>query len=143
MRVLLQDWLVYSPFGPKYDWIPFAGQFGGHRPFDGHAVVVALTVVLPGLVWLALALDRLRTRRPTLPVALVIASVLLFVVVVPAAVEVDYASAGRSIIPLVLGVVLWLPDLRATPRFRPRPVRGAIWLLTVIWFGVVLALTSL
>ncbi len=141
-RSFLQAWLGGSPFGTPYDWIPFQGIWH-YWPFDGHAVVVLLAVVLPGLVWLALALGRLASGRPSLPLFMVIVSVFLFVVLVPSAVEVDYESAGRTITALVLAVILWLPDLRVEPRFRPRLVDGAIWLLTPVWFLVVLALAAL
>ena len=141
-RSFLQAWLGGSPFGTPYDWIPFQGIWND-RPFDAHSVVVLLAVVLPGLLWLALALLRLASGKPTLPLFMVIVSVVLFVVLVPSAVEVVYESAGRTITALVLAVILWLPDLRAEPPFRPRLVDGAIWLLTPAWFLIVLALAAL
>ncbi|HEX4521214.1 MAG TPA: hypothetical protein VH063_16655 [Gaiellaceae bacterium] len=141
-RGFLQWWLGGSPFGTPYDWVPFQGIWH-YWPFGGRAVVVLLAVVLPGLVWLVLALDRLRSGRPTLPQFMVIVSVLLFVVLVPSAVEAVYESAGRTITSLVLAVILWLPDLRASPPYRPRLVDGAIWLLTPVWFLIVLALAAL
>ena len=141
-RSFLQAWLGGSPFGTPYDWIPFQGIWNA-RPFDRHSVVVLLAVVLPGLAWLALALGRLASGKPSLPLFMVIVSVVLFVVLVPSAVEVVYESAGRTISALVLAVILWLPDLRAEPRFRPRLVEGAIWLLTPAWFLIVLVLAAL
>jgi hypothetical protein len=141
-RSFLQAWLGGSPFGTPYDWIPFQGIWH-YWPFDAHAAVVLLAVVLPGLLWLALALVRLGSGKPSMPLFMVIASVVLFVVLVPSAVEAVYESAGRTITALVLAVILWLPELRTEPRFSPRLVTAGIWLLTPVWFLIVLALAAL
>jgi hypothetical protein len=136
LRWWLGSWDHEGPF-PSF---PFGGFFAW--PFDSRRVVVLLGVVVPGLAWLALTAGAALRDRLTLPLALVIANVLLYVVFLPARAYVDYSGAGRSSAGVVLAALLALPALRVAVGTRSLAVRSAIALLTPAWFLLALLVAS-
>jgi hypothetical protein len=86
-------------------------------PWTGDDVTDLVTVILPAVIWVGIAIVVLR-RQPTLGPLFLLANVAVFVVFVPTPIAVDYSSLGRASIGVVLGVFLTLP--RLAPAFGAR-----------------------
>jgi hypothetical protein len=78
-------------------------------PWSAEDVVDLLTVVLPAVVWAAIAIALLR-RKATVAPWFVLANVAVFVVFLPSSVAVEYISMGRAAIGIVLAVMIALPQ---------------------------------
>jgi hypothetical protein len=118
--------------------IPLHGILS-YRPFDAQHRLIVLTVVLPALALGAGALPLLRERAARIPALLLVVNVLLYVVFLPATVDVDYGAAGRAAIGVVLAAAYCVPYWRLDLRHRLRvPIAAAVALsLTIVWFLVV------
>jgi hypothetical protein len=138
-------WLGHWPTESPFTTVPFQG-LDFYWPFDTAHVLVLLTVVIPGLVWLALGVLSVRVNGPSLPAALAIANTLVFVVFLPNVVYFNYESAGRASTPIALSAILLLPSLRRLPRPQLGLVRSAagvgVLLLTPLWMVVALIVTG-
>ncbi len=91
--------------------------------------------MIPAVVWLVLALVAWRAVSLTLPAAILILSVLWFVIFLPTEIYGDYLSAGRASTPVALSALLSLPSLRALPRPHPAAVRAGLLLLSPVWLA--------
>ena len=78
-------------------------------PWSAEDVVDLLTVVLPAVVWAAIAIVLLR-RKATVAPWFVLANVAVFVVFLPSSIAVEYISMGRASIGIVLAVLIALPQ---------------------------------
>jgi hypothetical protein len=97
-------------------------------PWTGDDVTDLLTVILPAVIWAAIAIVVLR-RKPALGPLFVLANVAVFVVFVPTPIAVDYSSLGRASIGVVLGVFLTLPQLAPALGARAQLARSTL----VLW----------
>jgi hypothetical protein len=120
--------------GFLYSLVPFHGQVG-QWPWSGENVSDLFVVVLPALVWAAIAVILLR-RRWTLEPWFVLANVLVFVVLLPTEVSVDYGGMGRAAIGVVLAALLVLPQVKEYFLDRPRAIWGAVALWTLPYYLV-------
>jgi len=94
-------------------------------PWAGGDVTNLFTVVLPALIWAAIAVALLR-RKLTLEPWFVLANVAVFVVFLPTPIGVDYGSLGRASIGVVLAALVTLPQVATSLGERARLVRGAL-----------------
>src|SRR5207244_11862675 len=94
-------------------------------PWSGEDVTNLLSVVLPALIWAAIAIALLR-RKVTLEPWLVLANVAVFVVFLPTPIAVDYGSLGRAAIGIVLATLVMLPQLTALSGARWALARAAL-----------------
>jgi len=136
-RIVVSAWL-HQPTqeqGSGATWlVPFHG-LAASWPFDAQHWLIATTVVLPAVV-AALAVCRRRVLRAS-PVAagLLVANVLLVVVFLPEAVDVDFAAASRAAAGVALASVYALPALAAAGAGRAQLLAGA-FLLSIGWYLV-------
>jgi hypothetical protein len=117
--------------------IPFHA-IANQWPWTGEDVTNLLTVLLPALVWSAIAIVLL-WRKMTVGPLFVLANVAVFVVFVPAPIAIDYGSLGRASIGVLLAALLTLPQATAVLQEQMRLVRSTF----VLWslpFWVVLAI---
>jgi len=117
--------------------VPFHA-LGAQWPWTGEDVTNLITVVLPALLWSAIALALLR-RKLTIEPWFVLANVAIFVIFLPNPIAVDYGSLGRASIGVVLAALLTLPQVATILPTRGRFARGTlalwslpVWLLTAI-----------
>src|SRR5256885_8693139 len=108
--------------------IPFHGIVS-YWPFDPQHRLIVLTVILPTLAAAAAAI--LLFRRAPVAAALLLVNALLYVVFLPASVDVDYGAAGRAAIGVVLAALYCLPAWRA----RGFAGVGAVAAGAVAWSG--------
>src|SRR4029077_19175388 len=103
-RIAVTAWLHQSTqeVGHERGWVLPLHGIWSWWPFDGDHWVIALTVVLPALVVAAGAVVLLRSRRCIVPAGLLLVNVLLYVVWLPRAVDIDDAAASRAAIGVVL-----------------------------------------
>jgi hypothetical protein len=113
-------------------FLPFNGQVG-QWPWSGENVADLFVVVLPALVWAAIAVGLLR-RRWGLEPFFVLANVLVFVVLLPTSVCVDYGGMGRSAIGIVLAVLVALPLVTTYFADRSRTALSAVALWTLPYY---------
>jgi hypothetical protein len=100
-------------------------------------------VVLPGLFWFALAVWVGIRHRLTLPLALVVLNVVLFVVWLPPASYFNYLASGRASTGLVLAAVLATPSLLSLRGAEAAATRVGLLLLTPIWLVAGIGLAAL
>jgi hypothetical protein len=79
-------------------------------PWDSENVSTLLTVFLPAMIWVAIAVMLLK-RRITVGPLFVLANVAVFVVFLPTPIAVDYGSLGRASLGLVLAALITLPQV--------------------------------
>jgi hypothetical protein len=110
----------------------------GQWPWSGEDVTNFLSVVVPALIWAAIAIALLRRKR-TLEPWFVLANVAVFVVFLPTPIAVDYGSLGRASIGIVLAALLTLPQVEVSLGEKARLARStlALWSLP---FYLVLAI---
>ena len=116
--------------------IPFHG-IASYWPWHGQHLLILGAVVVPTVVSVLAAAAVLR-RQPGHPAAwLVLLNAAAFVIFLPVPVDVDYGSAGRAAIGVILSWIYFIPTLRAQ---IPRPrfvVRSTAFLWSAVWFLVV------
>jgi hypothetical protein len=115
--------------GVAYSLVPFHA-IAAQWPWSAEDVVDALTVVLPALVWAAIAIVLLRRKSSVAP-WFVLANVAVFVICLPSSVAVEYISMGRASIGIVLAVLIALPQATKLlgERSRIRFAALALWSL--------------
>jgi hypothetical protein len=144
-RHVVTLWLSHPPIqeypanGPAhgfvYALVPFHG-LAAQWPWSADDVSNMLTVVVPGLLWAALAIRALR-RKLSLEPWFVLANVLVFVVWLPTPVSVDYGSMGRAAIGIVLASLVALPQVKAVLRDNPRGLHRALALWSLPYYLVI------
>jgi len=107
-------------------------------PWTGEDVTNLLTVLLPALVWSAIAIVLL-WRKMTVGPLFVLANVAVFVVFVPTPIAIDYGSLGRASIGVLLAALLTLPQATAVLQEKAGLVRRS-FMLWSLPFWVVLAI---
>ena len=110
-------------------------------PWTGEDVLDLLTVVLPALVWSAIAIALLR-RKLTLEPWLVLANVAVFLVFLPTPIAVDYGSMGRASIGVVLAALIMLPQVTASLGERARTARSTLALWSLPYYLVLAILLN-
>ena len=114
--------------------IPFHG-IASFWPFDPQHRLIVLTVILPTLAVAAAAM--LLFRRAPVAAALLLVNALLYVVFLPASVDVDYGAAGRAAIGVVLAALYCLPAWRARGFAGMGAVAAGAVAWSVGWYLVV------
>ena len=140
-RYALDQWLGTGIQEVGLTPVPFGGF--AKWPFDQTHVLVLLTVIVPGVVWLALSAWATVRSRVTFALALVAANAALFVVWLPPDVYENFGSAARALIGLSLAAVLAYPSLLRFSRPRGPIVVGALMLLTIGWATVAAGVAAL
>ena len=108
-------------------------------PWSAEDVVDLLTVVLPAVIWAAIAIVLLR-RKVTVAPWFVLANVAVFVVFLPSPVAVEYISMGRAAIGIVLAVLIALPQATKLLGERSRIRFGALALWSLPYYLLVAGL---
>jgi hypothetical protein len=88
-------------------------------------------VIVPALVWLAIAGWTALTARFDAAAALLVTNVAVFVVWLPVDAYIDLRTAYRVLVPIVISSLLLLPRLRH--RLRDDLLFGAVFSLTLPW----------
>jgi len=122
--------------GLLYSLVPFHAYAGHWLPPSGDDVKNFLAVVLPGLVWAAIALAVLLRKRSVEP-WFVLVNVAVFVVLLPTDVVVDYGSMGRAAIAIVLAVLVSLPRVADALPQRWRTVQRSLVLWSLPYYLVI------
>jgi hypothetical protein len=127
--------------GLLYSLVPFHAYADQWVPPSGEDVTNLLAVVLPGLVWAAIAVAVLRRKR-TIEPWFVLANVAAFVVFLPTSPAVDYASMGRAAIGIVLAVLVSLPRVAESLRERWTVAQRALALWSLPYYLVLAILLN-
>lgn len=113
-RLAIRAWLGSAtqerPGGGLGALVPFHA-FASWWPWSGPQILVLLAVVVPTLLALATAALSWSAGCERLPIFLLTANALAFVVFVPAPVAVDYGAEGRAAVGVVLSLVYCFPML--------------------------------
>lgn len=137
-RSVISSWLAKSTQerGSGLSWaIPLHGLLTYWRFDEQHWLVVG-AVVMPLLIVTIAALFKGLLRRAPVAMGLLLASVLLFIVFLPKEVYVDYASAARAALGVVLAAIFCVPAfVRAGT--RRLPLATGSFLLSLGWYLVV------
>jgi hypothetical protein len=120
--------------------VPFHA-IAGQWPWTGEDVTNLLTIVLPALIWAAIAIALLQ-RKLTLEPWFVLANVAVFVVFVPTTIAVDYGSLGRAAIGVVLAALTMLPQVGNLGGARARIARSTLALWSLPFYLVVAILLN-
>lgn len=140
-RLVISFWL-HEPtqeVGHERGWILPLHGIWSWWPFDGVHWVIVLTVTLPALAAGGGALFLLRRRSCVIAAGLLLVNVLLYVVWLPRAVEIDYSAASRAAVGIVLAALFCLPAWWGELRARAPVVVGA-FALSIGWYLIVAAL---
>jgi hypothetical protein len=129
------------PGGGLTSLIPLHG-LASYWPWHGQHLLILGTVVVPTVASVIGALLVLRHRLGDPGPWLVLANAAAFVFFLPAPVDIDYGSAARAAIGVVLAWIYCLPALRATADTFAIVRLGAV-LWSAMWFVVVGAALSL
>jgi hypothetical protein len=136
-RLVITSWLATptQERGSGLGWaVPFYGLSTYWRFDEQHWLVVG-AIVLPLLAVAIAALYKGLPRRDPVATGLLLASVLLFVVFLPEEVYVDYASAARAAIGVVLAAIFLVPAFVAAG-LRRRSLVGGSFLLSLGWYFI-------
>jgi hypothetical protein len=114
--------------------IPFHGIVS-YWPFDPQHHLIALTVILPTLAVAVGAL--LLLRRAPVAAVLLLVNVLLYVVFLPASVDVDYGAAGRAAIGVMLAALYCLPAWQPRGPMRAAALGAGAFAWSIGWYLVV------
>jgi hypothetical protein len=126
--------------GVLYSLVPFPA-IAGQWPWSGEDVANFLTVVLPALLWAAIAIAVLWRKRSVEP-WFVLANVLVFVIFLPTPIAVDYGSMGRAAIGLVLAVLVLLPRVEELLPERWSTAQRALALWSLPYYLVLAVLLN-
>jgi hypothetical protein len=120
------------PAQVQLEWIPFAGILA-HWPWEGHRLLEVDSIVLPGLICLGMGLWALRRRLLTVELVALLANIVLFVALLPAASYTDLFASARITTGVVLGALYCVPLFdRLTRGKRTWLVAvGLLWLMFV------------
>jgi hypothetical protein len=129
-KLFLLVWLgdLGVPPDMRFEVVPFAGILA-HWPWEGHQVIIVETVILPALICAGMGIWALARRQWQVEVVTLLANVLLFVVLLPAASYTDHFAAAR----ITIGVIL--AALYCVPAFDELTRGQRLWLLaaTSLW----------
>jgi hypothetical protein len=122
--------------------VPFHA-LAGQWPWNGKDVTDLLTVVVPALLWAAIAVSLLR-RKLSIGPFLIIANVAVFVIFVPTPIAIDYGSLGRASIGVLLAVLFTLPLVEPAFGDRARVLRNSLGLWSLpVWLVLSILLNAL
>jgi hypothetical protein len=140
-RLVVALWLgkPTQEVGHERGWILPLHGIWSWWPFDGVHWLIVLTVTLPALAAAGGALVLLRRRRCLVPAGLLLANVLLYVVWLPRAVNVDEAAASRAAVGVILAALYCLPAWWRWSRGRLLVATGAA-AGSLAWFLLAAAL---
>jgi hypothetical protein len=140
-RLVVALWLNESTqeVGHERGWVLPLHGIWSWWPFDGAHWLIVLAVTLPALAAGAGALVLLRRRRCLVPAGLLLVNVLLYVVWLPRAVNIDEAAASRAAIGVVLAALYCLPVWWRWSRGRLLVVAAAV-AGSLGWFLIAAAL---
>jgi len=128
-RLLLDRWLGTGLQEDKVSPTPFGG-FADY-PLDDRHRLILFVVIVPALIWLALAVWSAFRSGFDVARALLTSSVAVFIVWLPPDVYIGLQSAYRVLVPIVVSAVLLLPQLRF--RLRGDVLLVAVCSLTLAW----------
>ena len=137
-RSVISSWLAKSTqeHGSGLSWaIPLHGLLTYWRFDEQHWLVVG-AVVMPLLIVTIAALFKGLLRSDPVATGLLLASVLLFIIFLPKEVYVDYASAARAALGVVLAAVFCVPAFVRAGARRLSLATGS-FLLSLGWYLVV------
>jgi hypothetical protein len=130
-KLFLLAWLgdIGLPQNMRFEVIPFAGIFA-HWPWEGHQVVIVESVILPALICSGMGLWALWRGQWRIEVLTLLANVLLFVVLLPAASYTDHFAADRISTGVILAALYCVPVFDGLRRRHQR-----LWLVlsTGLW----------
>jgi hypothetical protein len=130
-KLFLLAWLgdIGVPQNMRFEVIPFAG-IAAHWPWEGHQIVIVESVVLPALICAGMGVWALARGWWHVEVWALLANVLLFVVLLPAASYTDHFAATRLSTGVILAALYCVPVFDDLARRRPR-----LWLAlsTLLW----------
>jgi hypothetical protein len=143
-RLGIELWLGKSTqeVGHERGWILPLHGIWSYWPFDNPHWGILLTVTLPALAALAGAVLLLRRDRRSVVAWLLVVNVLLYVVWLPRDVYIDYSSASRAAIGVVLASLYCLPSWWSLKRARAAVAAGAV-AFSLAWYLVAAALLGL
>lgn len=129
-KLFLAIWLGSAgvPAQVRFEVLPFAGLLA-HWPWDAHHIVVIESVVLPALVCAGVALWALARGARDVAIWTLLVSVLLFVVLLPAASYTDHFAASRLSIGIVLAALYCVPSVDSISGGR----RTWLFAATLLW----------
>ena len=120
-EVLLRDWFGGQPVTPTVllpTKVPFRG-IASYYPWNSDALREVYSIVLPGVLCLALSAWALLRRRWDIGLWALAANALLFVVLLPAPAYEDIYASSRVTTGVVMGFVIAIPALtQLRPSFR-------------------------
>jgi hypothetical protein len=123
--------------------VPFHG-LAAYWPWHGEHLLIAFAVVLPTVASILCAALVIGRRLHLEAALLVLVNAAALVVFLPTPVDVDYGSAGRAAIGVLVASILCVPVLRRQPRRSYRLVgRMTAVLWSAVWFLYVCALLGL
>jgi hypothetical protein len=133
-RVFVTLWLDSSTLEQAGGWKVLAPFYGLRAwwPWDDLHWLIVFTVDLPFLALAAGAAWLAWRRSLSVPLALLLVNVALFVVFIPRTVVIDYGAAGRNAIPALLSALYCVPLVR-----NRLALGAAAAFLSPLWFIVV------
>jgi hypothetical protein len=140
-RLVVALWLgePTQEVGHERGWVLPLHGIWSWWPFDGVHWLIVLTVTLPALAAAGGAVVLLRRRRCLVPAGLLLVNVLLYVVWLPRAVDVDEAAASRAAVGVILAALYCLPAWWRWSRGRVLVATGAA-AGSLAWFLLAAAL---
>ena len=129
-KMLLMYWLhsVGVPSQMQLAVIPFSGLMS-YWPFAGHRLIELDSVVLPALICLGLTTLAIWKHRLSAPVAILLANIVLFVLLLPRDSYVDIFASSRITTGVVLGTLYCLPVFDRLTRGK----RHWLAVVVVLW----------
>jgi hypothetical protein len=127
-RLVVALWLnePTQEVGHERGWILPLHGIWSWWPFDSVHWLILLSVTLPALAAATGALVLLRRRRCLVPAGLLLVNVLLYVVWLPRAVNIDQAAASRAAVGVILAALYCLPAWWTWSRGRVLVATGAV-----------------
>jgi len=140
-RLVVTFWIDQptQEVGHERGWILPLHGIWSWWPFDRTHWLIVVAVTLPSLAAGAGALVLIRRRRCVVPAGLLLANVLLYVVWLPRAVNIDESAASRAAVGVVLAALYCLPAWWSASRARVAVAAGAL-AFSIAWFLLAAAL---
>jgi len=140
-RLVVTLWIEQptQEVGHERGWILPLHGIWSWWPFDHTHWLIVLAVTLPSLAAGAGALVLIRRRRCVVSAGLLLANVLLYVVWLPRAVNIDESAASRAAVGVVLAALYCLPAWWSASRARVAVAAGAL-AFSIAWFLLAAAL---
>ena len=140
-RLVVTFWIDQptQEVGHERGWILPLHGIWSWWPFDRTHWLIVVAVTLPSLAAGAGALVLIRRRRCVVPAGLLLVNVLLYVVWLPRAVNIDESAASRAAVGVVLAALYCLPAWWSASRARVAVAVGAL-AFSIAWFLLAAAL---